>query len=118
MRRLKRGMEPHGDTLGIDAIRQGLKEGNFLTTDETLRLYKKEAFYPSDIIDRKAFKEEGRVEAGGLVSRARAEIEMRLAGHTPPDIAGTNLADMKSVMEEALAPFGIADLAEKCMAGR
>ncbi len=118
MRRLKRGMEPRGDTLGIDAIRQGLEEGNFLTTDDTLRLYKEEAFYPSNIIDRKAFKEEGKVEAGGLVSRARAEMEERLAGHTPPDIAGTNLADMKSVMEEALAPFGLADLAEKCMASR
>ena len=118
MRRLKRGMEPHGDTLGIDAIRQGLEEGNFLMTDDTLRLYKEEAFYPSNIIDRKAFKEEGKVEAGGLVSRARAEIETRLAGHTPPDIAGTNLADMKSVMEEALAPFGLADLAEKCMTSR
>ena len=118
MRRLKRGMEPHGKTLGMDAIRQGLEQGNFLTTDDTLELYKKEAFYPSAIIDRKALKEEGKVEAGRLVGRARAEIEERLAAYIPPEIDGTKLADMKSVMEEALAPFGVENLAEKCLAGR
>jgi trimethylamine--corrinoid protein Co-methyltransferase len=118
MRRLKRGMEPRGETLGIDAIRQGLREGNFLTTDATLSLYKEEAFYPSAIIDRKALKEEGGVEAGRLVKQARAEIDRRLAGHIPPDIDGTNLAEMKSVMEDALAPFGLADLAGKCLAKR
>jgi trimethylamine--corrinoid protein Co-methyltransferase len=118
MRRLRRGMEPHGETLGIEAIRQGLSEGNFLTTDETLSLYKEEAFYPSSVIDRMALKEEGDVESARLVTQARAEIETRLAGHTPPDIAGTNLADMKSVMEEALAPFGLTDVAEKCLADR
>ena len=118
MRRLKRGMEPRGETLGVEAIRAGLAEGNYLTAEETLRLYKEEAFYPSTIIDRKALKEEGNVEAGGLVTRARAEIEKRLAGHMPPEIGGTNLADMKSVMEDALAPFGLQELAGKCLAGR
>jgi trimethylamine--corrinoid protein Co-methyltransferase len=118
MRRLKRGMEPRGATLGIDAIRQGLEEGNFLTTEETLSLYRQEAFYPTKIIDRKAFKEEGKVDAGRLVTQARDEIETRLAVYTPPDIDGTNLADMKSVMEEALAPFGMKDLAEKCLESR
>jgi trimethylamine--corrinoid protein Co-methyltransferase len=118
MKRLLRGMEPRGETLGLDAIRLGLEEGNFLTTDDTLRFYKEEAFYPSGIIDRKALKEEGKVEAGRLVAQARAEREERLAGYTPPDIDGTKLADVKSVMEEALAPFGLVDLAEKCMADR
>lgn len=118
MKRLKNGMEPRGETLGLDAIRSGLEEGNFLTTEDTLRLYKQEAFYPSNIVDRRALKEEGKVEAGRLVARSRAEMEERLTRYTPPDIDGTKLADMKSVMEEALAPFGVADLAEKCMTGR
>ena len=118
MRRLKRGMEPRGKTLGLDAIRAGLEEGNFLTTEDTLRLYKQEAFYPSGIIDRQAFKQEGKVDAGALVGRARAEIEKRLAGYTPPKIDGTKLADMKSIMEKALAPFGIEDVAERCLAER
>ena len=58
------------------------------------------------------------MDAGRLVSQARDEIEARLAVYTPPDIDGTNLADMKSVMEEALAPFGMKDLADKCLERR
>jgi trimethylamine:corrinoid methyltransferase-like protein len=118
MRRLKLGMEPRGKTLGLDAIRQGLEEGNFLTTEDTLCLYKEEAFYPTDVIDRKAFKEEGKVNAGRLVEKARAEIEARLSAYTPPEIDGTKLAEMKSVMEDALAPFGLKDLAGKCLEAR
>jgi trimethylamine--corrinoid protein Co-methyltransferase len=118
MRRLKRGMEPRGETLGLDAIREGLAEGNFLTTEATLCLYKEEAFYPGGTIDRKAFKDEGSVNAARLVEQARAEIETRLAEYQPPAIDGTNLAEMKSVMEDALAPFGLKDLAEKCLKAR
>jgi trimethylamine--corrinoid protein Co-methyltransferase len=118
MRHLKRGMEPRGETIGVDAIREGLEEGNFLTTEATLCLYKEEAFYPSRLIDRKAFKEAGPVDAGRLVREARDEIEARLAEYAPPRIDGTNLADMKSVMEEALAPFGLKDLAEQCLNAR
>jgi len=111
-------MEPHGETLGLDAIRPGLEEGNFLTTEDTLKLYKKETFYPSGIIDRKALKEEGKIEAGRLVDEARAEIEERLTAYTPPEIDGTKLADMESVMKEALAPFGVENVVEKCLTGR
>ena len=113
VRRFKQGMEPRGDTLGADAIIQGLKEGNFLTTDDTLRLYKEEAHYPSDIIDRKAFKEEGRVNDRRLVEEARSQIEKRLAEYCRPCVPDTNLEDMRSVMARALEPYGLARMLEK-----
>lgn len=114
-RRFKQGMVPRGETLGIDAIKQGLDEGNFLTTEDTLCLYKEEAYYPSDIIDRKAFKDEGPVPAQRLVEEAGRQIEKRLADYARPGIGETELNDMKSVMEKALSNYGIGDLAEKCL---
>jgi trimethylamine--corrinoid protein Co-methyltransferase len=114
-RRFKQGMVPRGETLGIDAIKQGLEEGNFLTTDDTLCLYKEEAYYPSDIIDRKAFKDEGAVPAGRLVEEAGRQIEKRLSDYCRPAIGDTELKDMKSVMEKALGAHGLTDLAEKCL---
>jgi trimethylamine--corrinoid protein Co-methyltransferase len=118
VRRLKHGLEFRGKTLGMDAVVQGLEEGYYLTTEDTLRLYKEEAFYPSDIIDRKAFKQEGKVDAGRLVRQARDEIEQRLKKQEPPAVDDTILKDMKSVMEEALAPFGLESVAQKCLAAR
>jgi trimethylamine--corrinoid protein Co-methyltransferase len=113
VRRFRHGLEPGGDTLGADAIIQGLEEGNFLTTDDTLRLYREEAYYPSNIIDRKAYKEEGRVNDRRLVEEARSQIEKRLAEYCRPSVPDTNLEDMKSVMARALEPYGLARLLEK-----
>ena len=114
-RRFKRGLEPRGKTLGIDAIVDGLKEGTFFTLTDTLRLYKEEAYYPGKVIDRRAFKEEGAVDAGKLAREAAQDVERRLAKYERPAVSETSLADLKSVMEEALAPHGLKDLAGKCL---
>ena len=114
-RHFKRGLEPRGKTLGIDAIKDGLKEGNFFTLDDTLRLYKEEAYYPGRVIDRKSSKEPGPVDTGRLGTEAAREVERRLAKYERPDLGETCKSDLKSVMEEALAPYGLKDLAAKCL---
>jgi trimethylamine--corrinoid protein Co-methyltransferase len=114
-RRFKRGLEAWGDTLGRDAILEGLDEGYYLTAPETLRLYKAEAYYPSSVIDRKAFKDEGDVPAARLTEEAGRLIEKRLETYRQPPIAESNLRDMQSVMARALKPHGIEDLAKKCL---
>ena len=113
--RFKRGIEPRADTLAIDAIKQGLEEGDFLTTEDTLRLYKEETFYPSSIIDRKACREEGPIPATRLVEEASRQIEKRLAAYSRPAIGDSQLQDMKDVMTRALSAHGLEDLAEKCL---
>jgi trimethylamine--corrinoid protein Co-methyltransferase len=113
VRRFKQGMEPRGKTLGVDAIAEGLADSNYLTTDMTLELYKKEAHYPSNLIDRKAYKDEGKVNDRRLVEEAAAQVEKRLSEYTQPAIPDTNLRDMESIMAGALEPYGLADLAKK-----
>jgi trimethylamine--corrinoid protein Co-methyltransferase len=114
-KRFKRGIETWGETMGRHAILEGLDEGYYLTAPETLRLYKAEAYYPSSVIDRKAFKEEGAVPAGRLVEEAGRQIEKRLEDYEQPAIPRSRIEDMKTVMERALKPHGIKDLAGKCL---
>ena len=114
-RRLKRGLEPRGKTLGMDAIMDGLKEGSFFTLPDTLRLYKEEAYYPGKVIDRKAFKEEGPVDGRRLIEEATREIEKRLAKYERPGIKEPNLKDLKLAMARALKPYGVESLADKCL---
>jgi len=113
VRRFKQGMEPRGKTYGVDAIAEGLSDSNYLTTDMTLELYKKEAHYPSNLIDRKAYKDEGKVNDRKLVEEAAAQVEKRLSEYTQPAIPDTNLRDMESIMAEALKPYGLADFIKK-----
>jgi trimethylamine--corrinoid protein Co-methyltransferase len=114
-RRFKRGMETWGETMGRHAILEGLADGYYLTAPETLRLYKAEAYYPSSVIDRKAFKDEGAVPAARLVEEAGRQIEERLEAYQQPEIPAARIEDMKSVMERALSPHGVQDLAAKCL---
>jgi trimethylamine--corrinoid protein Co-methyltransferase len=106
VRRFKRGLASEGDTIGIDAIIEGLKEGNFLTTDETLKLYRRECCYPGKVIDRRALKDEGPLDPQGLVKRAMAEVEARVGAYEQPAIPEDRLNDMLSVMGAALDRFG------------
>jgi trimethylamine--corrinoid protein Co-methyltransferase len=113
--RFKRGLEPRGKSLGIDAIRQGLDEGNFLTTEDTLALYKAETYYPGSIIDRKALKQTGPVPSRRLLEEADREIEKRLGAYCMPEIAEAQLKDMRAVMERALSAHGLEYLATECI---
>lgn len=112
-RRFKHGLASRGDTLGIDAIIEGLKEGNFLTTDETLKLYRKECCYPGKIIDRKALKDEVSLDPQGLIKRAMAEVEARITAYEQPTIPGDRLDEMLSVMGPALDRFGAGHIKQK-----
>jgi trimethylamine--corrinoid protein Co-methyltransferase len=114
-RRLKQGIEPRRDTLGMDAIMEGLKEGYYLTLADTLRLYREETYYPTDIVDRKAFKEEGNVNSSRLTQEAALEVEKRLDKYEAPKITDQRLRDMKAVMERALTPYGLKHVAAQCL---
>jgi trimethylamine--corrinoid protein Co-methyltransferase len=115
-RRFKRGLEPRGKSFGYDAIVAGLDEGTYFTLDETLCLFKEEAYWPGKVIDRKPLKEEGVIDAGRLLAEASREIEKRLAKYQRPTVPDARLKDLKAVMAGALAPHGLVDLADRCTA--
>lgn len=114
-RRMKRGLEPRGASLGFDAILAGLKEGSFFTLDDTLRLYKEEAYYPGKVIDRRPLKEEGPVDGRRLLDEAAHEVERRLGKYAAPALAKAKVNDLKAAMGKGLSPHGVKDLAEKCL---
>ena len=113
VRRFKQGLAAEGDTIGIDAILEGLKEGNFLTTEETLKLYRRECCYPGKIVDRKALKDEGALDTGSLAARATAEVEARVAAYEAPEIPAGRRDDMLSVMDAALDRVGAGAVKER-----
>ena len=114
VRRFKRGLEPRGRTLGFDAVVAGLAQGTYFTLDETLCLFKEEAYWPGKVIDRKPWKEEGPVDAGRLMAEASREVEKRLGKYKRPDVDPARLKNLKAVAAAALEPHGLKDLAAEC----
>jgi trimethylamine--corrinoid protein Co-methyltransferase len=112
-RRFKQGLAGEGDTLGTDAILEGLAEGNYLTTDETLRLYRRECCYPGKVIDRRSLMDERSVDPASFVERAKAEVASRLKAYQRPDINRERLRDMFEVMGEALDRAGAGAVRDK-----
>jgi trimethylamine--corrinoid protein Co-methyltransferase len=110
VRRFKQGLASEGDTLGTRAILEGLAEGNFLTAEETLKLYRKECCYPGKVIDRKALMDEKPLDPAGLNGRATAEVKARLAACEQPEIPEDRLSDMYAVMGAALDRFGAGEI--------
>jgi trimethylamine--corrinoid protein Co-methyltransferase len=113
VRRFKQGLAGEGDTLGTDAILDGLKEGNFLTTEETLKLYRSECCYPGKLIDRRSLKDEGPLDPAAFSGRARAEVEARLEAYERPEVPTDRLDDLYEVMGAALQRAGAGKILEK-----
>jgi trimethylamine--corrinoid protein Co-methyltransferase len=113
VRRFKQGLAREGDDLGAAAIREGVEEGNFLTTEETLKLYRSECWYPGKIIDRKAQTDEASLDTAGLVKRAARDVRKRVESYRRPAIPDNRLKDMLSVMGSALDRFGAGEVKKK-----
>jgi len=114
-KRFKQGLTLHKTPLGLDAISEGIKQGDFLTIKSTLDLYRKEAYYPSSIIDRSPLRSEAKVDPQRLAKKASQEVERRLAKYRKPEIDEQRLQEIKKSMEKALKPFGLEKLASDCI---
>ncbi len=112
-RRFKRGLAGEGDTLGTDAILEGLAEESFLTAEQTLKLYRSECCYPGKVIDRKSLMDESPIDPGSLLDRARTEVADRLESYARPEIPVDRLNDMRSVMAAALDAAGAGAIKKK-----
>lgn len=114
-RRFKHGLELHSSPFGFDAIKEGIEKGDFLTIASTLELYRKEAYYPSSIIDRAPLRSEATVDSQLLVKKVSEEIKNRLNGYCRPEIDADRSKELKKTMERALKPFGLEKLAGYCL---
>jgi trimethylamine---corrinoid protein Co-methyltransferase len=97
-RRLIDGIEVTEETLGFEVIKEVGPKGHFLSTDHTLRHYRKEQFMPHlmvrDVYD--AWKESG---CNTAVERAREKARDILANHQPEPLPEHALFELKKIYE-------------------
>ncbi len=99
--RLLQGIESGYPSLAVDAFRLAGPGGNFLKLEETRRLFRREQYLPSKVIERgsaRAWQEAGARDA---FQRARRRVDELVAGYHKPELP----ADVEEAMREVVERY-------------
>lgn len=107
--RLGRGVEASGSTLALSTFAE-LVGGDFLGLDETRRLFRREQFLPSPVIDRQS--DEAWRQAGGLdtFARARQRAAQLVDDYRVPTIDPAVRSDLVERVRGLAEDVGLATL--------
>jgi trimethylamine--corrinoid protein Co-methyltransferase len=109
--RLVKGIECNTETIAIDTLKAGGRGAEeYLTSPHTLEWFKKEMFFPTNVINRMA-PEEG-VKPTSTWERAKAEVNERLANFELQPLTGENDQELKTIMKSYAKSRGVERLPE------
>ncbi len=111
--RLAAGIELRDDPIvPLDLMREGIERKSFLSLAHTAKWFRKEAYFPGEVIDRSALDEWQKQGSKDAMRRATEQVEKSLASHEPEPLDGGVLAHLKELMETEAKRFGMRKLPE------
>ena len=111
--RLAAGIELRDDPIvPLDLMREGIERKSFLSLAHTAKWFRKEAYFPGEVIDRSALDEWQKQGSKDAMHRATEQVEKILASHKPEPLDGAALAHLKELMETEAKRFGMKKLPE------
>jgi trimethylamine--corrinoid protein Co-methyltransferase len=97
--RLIQGIGFMEEVLALDLLKEVSSEKHFLTSPHTLKWFKKEAFFPSEVIDRSNlgdWEKSGKKTAG---QRAKEKVKKILSTHQPKPLPQEITAELTKIMQ-------------------
>jgi trimethylamine--corrinoid protein Co-methyltransferase len=97
--RLIQGIEFRDKVLALDLLKEVTSEKHFLTSPHTLKWFKKESLFPSDVIDRSNlgdWQKSGKKTAG---DRAKEKVKKILSTHQPKPLSREVTAELTKIMQ-------------------
>jgi trimethylamine--corrinoid protein Co-methyltransferase len=108
--RLARGVELHDDPIAIDLMEEGIARKSFLALPHTMKWFRKEAYFPDEVIDRNALDEWRKLGSKDAMRRASEKVERLLASHEAEPLDPAVLAHLKELMTHEAKRFGMKEL--------
>ncbi len=108
--RLNRGISCSEDALAADLIAELGPGKDYLATEHTIRWFKKESYFPTDIINRQArsnWENDGNTTA---FERAQKQVKEILARNQSETLAGKRRDDLDQVMKNIMEKHDISNL--------
>jgi trimethylamine--corrinoid protein Co-methyltransferase len=112
-RRLIAGVEPRGDSLAVEVVREVGHSGEFLEHPHTRQWFREELLIPSPVVDRD-FRREW--EAKGeldTVERAHQRAEKLLADWQPKDLPDEVVTELERITLAAASAAGMDALPDR-----
>jgi trimethylamine--corrinoid protein Co-methyltransferase len=108
--RLIQGIGFRDEVLALNLLKEASSEKHFLTSPHTLKWFKKEAFFPSEVIDRSSlgdWEKSGKKTAG---ERAKEKVKKILSTHQPKPLPQENTAELNNIMQSQAKKYGLDKL--------
>lgn len=109
--RLSAGIEFRDDpVVPPELMREGIERGSFLALAHTMRWFRKEAYFPDEVIDRHALDEWRRRGSTDALRRASERVEKILASHAPAPLDPAVEAHLRDLMASEAKRHGMSAL--------
>ena len=109
--RLIKPIQCNAETIALDVIKKaGRGAKGHLSSDHTIKWFKKEIFSPTDIIDRKAGREGEK--ASTAWERAKEEVKTRLMKFEPTELPEEKINEIKNIIRSYSKRKGVEHLPE------
>lgn len=109
--RLAGGIELREDPIvPSELMREGIERGSFLSLPSTVKWFRKEAYFPDEVIDRSALDEWQKQGSKDAARRSAERVEQILAAHKPEPLDDAVRAHIKGLMEAEARRFGMKEL--------
>ncbi|KPJ58672.1 MAG: hypothetical protein AMJ46_13795 [Latescibacteria bacterium DG_63] len=102
--RLKKGILVNDETLAREVFREAIPSGSFLNSKHTLKWFRKEAYFPSEGIDRSA---ETKARPTLAFERAAREVKKILDSHSVPPLPDDVRSRLEEIAEKDLSAHGV-----------
>jgi Trimethylamine:corrinoid methyltransferase len=102
--RLHRGIEVNDETLAADLIAEVGPGGEYVTHKHTMKYFRKEAYFPSEVVDRKTRRES---EAPQDTFQRAKEKKERLLAESPADPQFPTREDLDKTIREIFKKHGV-----------
>jgi trimethylamine--corrinoid protein Co-methyltransferase len=107
--RLVDGIECNEETIGLGVIKAaGRNAQGHLSSRHTREWFRKELFFPTDVINRRAVGEGKRSSTAW--ARAQAEVDTRLSAYEPVRLPEKEVKEIKSIMRSYAKSKGVDEL--------
>jgi trimethylamine--corrinoid protein Co-methyltransferase len=107
--RLVEGVVCDEETIGLDVIRAaGRGAKGHLSSAHTMKWFKQELFFPTDVINRRAMREGERSSTAW--DRAKLEVQARLDSYEPTRLPDDKVKEIKAIMASYARSKGVERL--------
>ncbi|MDD4858484.1 MAG: trimethylamine methyltransferase family protein [Candidatus Krumholzibacteria bacterium] len=109
--RLASGIELRDDPIvPLELMREGIERKSFLSLPHTLKWFRKEAYFPDEVIDRNALDEWQKQGSKDAARRSSERVEKILAAHKPAPLDEAVAAHLRGLIETEAKRFGMKTL--------